>query len=90
MPYEELVKWVDFFKSRPVGWREDQRTFMLLKAQGVKSSAQELFPTLKFMKMYEENKQIPDQAVPKGKFLELMMKAKNGDESGWNPDFVRK
>ena len=81
MPYEELLKWVDFFKSRPIGWREDQRTFMLLKAQGIKGSADSIFPTLKSLKVKEENKNQPDRAVPKGKFLELMTKARGGDNN---------
>lgn len=87
MPYTEMVKWISFFKRRPVGWREDQRTFMLLKAQGIKETSENLFPTLKMIAESSREKQVPDKAVPKGKFLELMLKAKKGDNSGWKPSF---
>jgi hypothetical protein len=83
MPYDELLKWTSFFRKRPVGWQEDQRTYLLLRAAGVKGSAENIFHSLKVIKQEQENKQVPDQAVPKGKFLEMMLKAKNGDNSGW-------
>ena len=87
MPYTELVKWISFFKRRPIGWQDDQRTFMLLKAQGVKGSAETLFPTLKIIKEQNSQRglQEPDRAVPKGSFLDKMLAAKNGDNSGWRP-----
>jgi len=85
MPYDELLKWTDFFKRQPVGWREDQRTFLMLRGFGVKASAESLFHSLKVIKQQSENNQEPDIAVPKGKFLEMMLKAKEGDSSGWKP-----
>lgn len=84
MPYTELLKWISFFRKRPIGWREDHRTYMLLRAQGVKEKEENLFPSLKLIKVAEEEKQVPDQAVPKGKFLEMMLKAK-GQQSDWTP-----
>lgn len=84
MPYDELVKWVEFFKRRPVGWRDDQRTYLLLRSQGLKQNAEAIFPSLKLMAQQAEKKQIPDKAVPKGKFLDMMLKAKNGDGSHIN------
>jgi len=80
MPYTELLKWINFFSERPIGWREDQRTYMLLRAQGVKEKPENLFPTLKSMKQFAEQAQQNDKAVPKGKFLEMMRQAKNGDK----------
>lgn len=46
MPYDEFLKWFAFFENRPVGWREDDRTFKLLQAQGVKAKACEVFASL--------------------------------------------
>jgi hypothetical protein len=46
MPYEELVNWTKYFKARPIGWREDNRTYMLLAAQGVKEKPERLFESL--------------------------------------------
>jgi len=79
MPYTEMIKWIEFFKRRPPGWREDQRAYMLLRAQGVKEKAENLFPTLRMLAVAKEESQVPDRAVPQGKFLELMKKAKGGD-----------
>jgi len=83
MPYDELLKWTIFFKERPVGWQEDQRTFLLLRAAGVKGSAESIFPSLKTIKQGQQDRQTPDRAVPKGKFLDMMLRAKGGDSSGW-------
>lgn len=85
MPYKELMNWIDFFDKRPVGWREDQRTYLMLRTQGVKASPESIFPTLKRIKQVSEDNQKPDQATPKGKFLEMMLSAKHGDSSGWKP-----
>ena len=79
MSYTELLKWISFFNSRPIGWREDQRTFLLLKAFGFKGQAEEVFATLKQIKTNQVNKQTPDQAMPKGKFLDKLLSAKGGD-----------
>ena len=81
MPYDELLKWGDYFRKRPIGYREDQRAYMLLRAQGVKESAENLFPTLYLLKQQEIDNQKPDRAIPKGKFLEKLLKAKSGDGS---------
>lgn len=87
MPYDELLKWVAYFKRRPLGWREDQRTAMLMKAQGVKETPENMFPTLKMLKDNQQNKLEDNKAVPKGKILEMMLQAKDGDSSGWKPKF---
>lgn len=79
MPYDELLNWIEYFKRRPVGWREDQRAYMFLRTQGVKESAEKLFPTLDMIKRNSIKLDKPDQAKPKGKFLELMKKARDGD-----------
>jgi len=86
MPYVELLKWVSFFNRRPVGWREDQRTYMLLSAQGLKEEPETLFPTLKALK---EGIPTERKALPKGKFLEMMLTAKEGDSSQWKPPWLK-
>jgi|APGre2960657404_1045060.scaffolds.fasta_scaffold25755_3 hypothetical protein len=50
MPYEELLGWFEYFKQRPVGWQDDQRTYMLLQAQGVKEKPERLFNSLAALK----------------------------------------
>jgi len=86
MPYVELLKWVSFFNRRPVGWREDQRTYMLLSAQGLKEEPETLFPTLKALK---EGIPTERKSLPKGKFLEMMLTAKEGDSSQWKPPWLK-
>ncbi len=46
MPYEELQGWLSYFERRPVDWRNDDRTFKLLQAQGVKEKPWSIFPSL--------------------------------------------
>ncbi len=55
MPHDEYIKWAAYFEARPVGWREDDRTFKLLAAQGVKEKAENLFASLAKMKENEVN-----------------------------------
>jgi len=86
MPYEELIKWTTFFQRRPIGWREDQRTYMTLTAAGVKESAETLFPSLKQLR---DNIPAEVKALPKGEFLERMLQAKGGDPD-WNPPWLNK
>lgn len=46
MPYEEFLGWMDYFNRRPIEWRDDDRTFKLLQAQGTKAKPNEIFPSL--------------------------------------------
>lgn len=86
MPYTELLKWISFFRKRPIGWREDQRAYMLLAAQGVKEKPERLFPALAIIR--DANRPVAKEgAVPSGKFLENMLKARGGDSSGWKPNW---
>jgi len=86
MPYVELLKWVSFFNRRPIGWREDQRTYMLLSAQGLKEEPEKLFPTLRALK---EGIPVERKALPKGKFLDMMLTARDGDGTDWKPPWVK-
>ena len=87
MPQSELAGWGSYFRKRPYGWREDQRTAMLLQAQGYKGKPEELFQTLKQLK---EGIPAEVKALPKGQFLDMMLKAKGGDDSGWKPPWMAK
>ena len=76
MPYEEFIGWNQFFMSRPVGWREDYRTSLLLSAQGVKKRGSEIFESLKVIERNSRSKISPQ-------FLAVLQNANGGDE--WNP-----
>jgi len=83
MPYTELLKWIEFFNRRPVGWREDLRTYLFLKTQGLKETPEKVFPSIARIKQHEDKVKKVDQPVVKGKILDMMLKARNGDGSGW-------
>jgi len=88
MPYDELIKWTQFFKKRPIGYQEDNRTFMLLKALGAKGNGEDYFTSLRLHKEAEENRKTANagKVLPTGKFLQMMKNAKNGDnvKLNWN------
>ena len=83
MPYTELLNWIEFFNRRPVGWREDIRTYLFLKTQGLKEPPEQLFPSIGRIKQREQDLKEIDQPVIKGKILDMMLKARNGDSSRW-------
>lgn len=87
MPQEELARWGQYFRRRPYGWREDTRAFLQLQAAGYKGQPESIFPSLKMMK---DNIPQEVKSLPKGKFLEMMMSAKGGDDSGWSPPWISK
>ena len=78
MSFLEFNLWVQYFDQRPVGWQEDDRTYKVLRALGVKAGAGELFSSLS--RMTENTKK--KAAIPgKGSFLhEAMLNAKGGDK----------
>ena len=83
MPHTELLKWIEFFSRRPVGWREDHRAAMLMNAQGVKQKGHEMFGSLQVINDRVEAQKAKGNALPSGKFLQMMQRAKGGDDSGW-------
>jgi hypothetical protein len=56
---------------------------MLMNAQGVKAKGHELFGSLKTINDRVEAEKAKGNALPSGKFLDMMMKATGGDDSGW-------
>jgi len=78
MSFQEFNLWMEYFNQRPIGWREDERTFRLLRAAGVKSNPEALFSSLAAMKKHE-NKRTPRPVPGAGSFLHTaMMNAKGG------------
>jgi hypothetical protein len=53
MSHQELIGWFEYFRRRPPGWQEDQRTAMLVNVFGAKKSPEELFPSLRAMQEAE-------------------------------------
>jgi hypothetical protein len=46
MSYIEFIGWRYYFERRPIGWRDDDRTYKLLQAQGVKHKPDAVFSSL--------------------------------------------
>jgi hypothetical protein len=60
MSYSEMLGWIEYYRMRPVGWREDLRTSLLMQQQGMKEKPQNIFPSLKAIQ--ESREEIPTEA----------------------------
>ena len=89
MPYTELRKWITFFDQRPIGWREDFRSFMVMKSMGFKGKPEDAFVSIQHLKKVDKDKQLNDRAVPTGQFLSLMLGAKGGDGKVLNKGVIK-
>ena len=82
MPYEEFLGWIAYFEKRPVGWQEDDRTYKLLQAQGVKEPPHRIFSSL--AAIYKANQPQDgefDVSGFKGSMLfSKLLSAKGGDK----------
>ena len=83
MPYDELLKWQAYFEKRPYGWREDDRAFKLIAAQGAKVKPVEVFPSLG--PIYAPPPALPDgqinpAALKRSALFSKMLAAKGGDK----------
>lgn len=79
MPYEEFLKWNDFFGKRPIGWREDLRAYYILRANGVEKKGPEIFPSL--IPIFGDSSKSNAISSLKGSYLfNKMMGAKGGDK----------
>lgn len=47
MTYEEFAGWIYYFSKRPVDWRADDRAYKVLRTQGVKEKAWDVFGSLR-------------------------------------------
>jgi hypothetical protein len=79
MPHKEFSNWMRFLNNRPVGWREDQRTFLLLKANGFKGKPTDLFPALKPIYDQRTAAEGVNAPMPSGKFLSMLQNSVSGD-----------
>jgi hypothetical protein len=78
MPASELRQWAQYLAARPVGWRDDQRTSLMLNAQGVKKPGHEIFPSLSALQKWQEDREDEDvmrQTLSKSVFGALLESA---------------
>lgn len=81
MPYDELLKWHLYLEKRPYGWREDDRAYKLLCAQGAKVKPAEAFPSLHviYSRTPLPDDQLDGQALKRSGIFSMMLAAKGGD-----------
>lgn len=90
MPHDEYIKWQVYLDMRPPDWRDDERCSKLLQAQGVKAKPEEMFDSLRRMKIKRVEAKDADQLL-RGKdlhgssMLHHMLSACGGDR----PDFFK-
>ena len=61
MSSKEYFGWLEYFKQRPYGWREDHRSAIIAQTtyQGTKPlKIKDLFPSLKIMEQHIDNKNV--------------------------------
>ncbi len=83
MPYDELIRWVEYFEKRPVGWREDDRIYKVLQTQGVKEKPWNIFNSLN--SIYNSKKNTPivdyvDTSFKSTAFYQKLLSATGGDK----------
>ena len=79
MSSKEYMGWIEYFKIRPYGWREDHRTAILTQTtyQGkTKLKINDLFPSLKQLENYAKQQDVYIRNNPFIKKLESIA-AKN-------------
>lgn len=85
LPYTEILGWVDYFNRRPVGWREDDRTYKLLQAQGTKASPSALFSSLAVITsnrkpMVSDDGFVDTQSFKTSHMFQMLQSAQGGDQ----------
>lgn len=82
MPYDELLGWMYYRSKRPIGWQEDNRAYLVMSAQGIKAKPEDVFPSLRAIKMAQELKVVTHADALKNapSFLSLLNRtaARNG------------
>ncbi len=74
MPYDEFLLWQKYLKKRPIGWREDLRTFYIMKSFGFEGRPESVFPSLNFSSNTD-----PISSLKGSVLFKKMMSAVNGD-----------
>lgn len=83
MPYEELLAWMNYLERRPVGWRDDDRTYKYLQTQGVKEKPWRVFGALKAIYQPTDYNAKPGQVSSSFRGSDMfarLLSAKGGDK----------
>jgi hypothetical protein len=63
------MDWVEYFRRRPIGWRDDHRACYGLSAQGVKAKPHELFSSIRAIEKDREELENASTANDANKLL---------------------
>lgn len=93
MPYDEYLKWQQYFEERPVDWRDDLRFMRILQALGIKAKPEAIFESLAKKKSASDERYESQE-----KSTKLLASLKNsvlfskllGASGGDSPDFLKK
>ena len=77
MNYDEFQGWMSYFEERPIGWREDYRTYLFLKTQGYSGKPEAIFPSLQ--KIFNSKSKNPTDSLKGSSLFNKLMSAKDGD-----------
>lgn len=85
LDYEEFLGWIDYFKRRPIGWREDNRTSLVMMASGAKIKPLDVFPSLKALSSNNTDESLSDEerknkSLKGSAFLLKLLSAKGGEK----------
>ena len=78
LPYDEFLGWFHYFSKKPIGWREDNRTYLAMLAAGAKVDPVKVFPSLKVI---QKNTRKPTilESIKDSPLLFYMKSAIGGD-----------
>jgi hypothetical protein len=78
MNFDEYQNWLRYFDQRPIGWREDLRTYYIMSSFAeIKKKPDEIFPSLIPIFAKRSDRSAGDSL--KGTMMhDLMLKAKGG------------
>ncbi len=79
MSYEEILGWFEYFKRRPLGWREDNRAAMIIMSSGAKIKPDEIFPSLAALRKNSNSSSPQGDSLKRSAFFIKMLNAVEGD-----------
>jgi hypothetical protein len=80
MSYEEFLGWQNYFERRPLDWREDERVYKLLCAQGVKAKPQDVFPSLNAVYNQPKDDKFNIDSFKRSAFYQKIALARGGEK----------
>ena len=85
----ELKSWVRYMSQYPLGWKDDLRTFYVMRSMGAKVEASEVFNSLSVMEKHQKSSEKARLAkLKKNPFLGMLRHkaSEAGHEMGFEGD----